>query len=264
MKIKLLLIITISVFLFACKGKQLPKTDPELIQDIANKWSNALNTNTIDSLNNLYADSVWLYGKCMGKYDVLAEKENFIQNHTNFKHNITNILLQEQEDNVYKVLFDKTVMYDDKQLNVKAILTLQKHNDRWLITSETDEPTEQKLAKQALKKEEEEAKLNQIPTYMFEQKITLTGTLETITYTDVSANEYTTYIIKLPNPINVSTPNQNYDAQTNVTEVQIGFKDDQNPDKYLGKLITVVGEIYGEETIHDRRPVVMIHAIIQK
>ena len=43
-----------------------------------------------------------------------------------------------------------------------------------------------------------------------------------------------------------------------------GFSAAEDPQSLIGEPITISGEIYGEDTIHDRRPVVMINAVIQK
>ena len=62
----------------------------------------------------------------------------------------------------------------------------------------------------------------------------------------------------------MKSPNKYYDNQTDVKEIQVGFSDAEDPQSLIGEPITISGEIYGEDTIHDRRPVVMINAVIQK
>lgn len=255
------ILLLVIVMLFSCKGKQLPKTDAELVTSITQEWSDALNNNNIDKLNSLYSNNVLLYGISKSKYEVLAEKDAFLKQHTDFSHTIKNIKLEELENGNYKTTFDKVVKYGDEEINVNALLVLEKQGDAWKIVLESDEPTEAKIKREADEKEKNETAI--VQTVQFEDKVKLKGVLEKENYTDLSNNTYTIYIVKLDVPVNVNAPNNNYKPLANVTEIQVGFDDNSNPEKYYKQDITISGEIYGEETIHDRRPVVMIRAIIE-
>ncbi len=101
--------------------------------------------------------------------------------------------------------------------------------------------------------------------YEFEKQATITGILQELQYENTAGTKMVTYIIKLNSPINVISKNSEIDAQNNVKEVQIGFSDEViNPASYLNKTITVAGDIYPEQTVNDRRPVVMINTKIIK
>ena len=258
-----ILIVVVSALVISCKEKKLPKTDPELVQSITEGWSDALNKHNIDTLNNFYADVVLMYGEKQNKYRVLHDKANFIKNYPDFKHSIKDISPICIGDGLYEVSFTKNVLYNNNTIEIGAKLVLQKQESKWLIISESDDPTEAKLKREKQKAEDAAVRMAQTQTVQFEQTINLTGKLKTSNYTDVNDNEYTIYILSIDYPLNVIAPDENYKPQTNITEVQIGFDDKETPEKYIGKTITVNGEIYGEETIHDRRPVVMIRAIIK-
>jgi len=100
--------------------------------------------------------------------------------------------------------------------------------------------------------------------YYFEQKATLTGTLSELKYADLAGNWNTTYILKLAIPIKVISNSDNYETQVNVKEVQVGFDFDKvlNPKALINKKITVTGELYGQQTVHDRRPVLLLSSSI--
>lgn len=257
----LIILLSVIIALQACKDKKLPKTDPERIIDISEQWNRFLDNGNTDSLSFIYADSVLLYGEKLSKEQAVARKSAFISKHPDFKHVIDNVSTIHVDDNIYKTTFTKKVKYGDNDIDVNALLLFQKRGDKWVIISESDEPTEIKLEEQARKAEEAARRIQNLT---FEQKVTLAGILGTTDYIDASGNKYTVYILTLSKPVNVKAPNKYYDNQTDVKEIQVGFSDAEDPQSLIGETITISGEIYGEDTIHDRRPVVMINAVIQK
>ena len=274
MKSKLLIILltAISLCLSSCKDKKLPQTDPEIVQTIAEQWCNALNNKNIDSLKLLYADDVLIYGVQQSKAKVVESKADFVSQHPDFKQTISGLTATHIDQFLYRVDFAKNVSYGTNKIDVKALLLVEKQGDKWLIVSESDEPTEIKLEKERKAQEEKERKAietaraqAEVKTVKFEQNISLTGKLSSIEYEDFGENTYTAYILTLDKPINVTaTSGSEFTSQNNVSEIQVGFNDNENPKYYLGKTITITGDIYGEQTVHHRRPVIMIWAAIEK
>lgn len=100
--------------------------------------------------------------------------------------------------------------------------------------------------------------------YKFEHEATMTGTLETLKYTNMSGEWFNTHILKLDSAITVASNNPEIAPVDTVTEVQIGFDDKEIPklEIYLNKRITLKGTLYNEQTVHDRRSVIMINAVV--
>ncbi|MES2592707.1 MAG: hypothetical protein V4608_12550 [Bacteroidota bacterium] len=99
----------------------------------------------------------------------------------------------------------------------------------------------------------------------FEQTKELNGILTKIKETNENGVAFTAYILKLKSPINVIAPNDNYETQNNVKEIEVKFDNVKvpKPDTYLNKEIIVKGDLYNEQTIHDHRPVIMISGEIK-
>ncbi len=100
--------------------------------------------------------------------------------------------------------------------------------------------------------------------YAFEQNVELTGTLSK-SAGGVMETIDNFYVLELTSPIDVTAPNADYETQKNVDEIQIGFNSDSvsNPDALLNSKITVRGDLYGQQTIHDHRSVLMNSAVVK-
>ena len=101
--------------------------------------------------------------------------------------------------------------------------------------------------------------------YYYEKEATLKGELMELRYTNLAGDWNTTYILVLDHPIKVISTNENYETQENVKEVQIGFDSERvhEPGAYVLEQIKVTGVLYGESTVNDRRPVIMVSAKIE-
>lgn len=100
--------------------------------------------------------------------------------------------------------------------------------------------------------------------YAFEQNVELTGKLsKSAGGTMETIDNF--YVLELIAPIDVTAPNADYETQKNVDEIQIGFNSDSisNPDALLNSKITVRGDLYDQQTIHDHRSVIMISAVVR-
>jgi hypothetical protein len=100
--------------------------------------------------------------------------------------------------------------------------------------------------------------------YAFEQNVELTGILSKSAGGAMEMID-NFYVLELTAPIDVTAPNAEYETQKNVDEIQIGFNSDSvtNPEAFLNSKITVRGDLYGQQTIHDHRSVIMISAVVK-
>ncbi len=115
------------------------------------------------------------------------------------------------------------------------------------------------------KKDQTSSKSETITSFEFEKEITITGTLQNLDYENLAGEKLSTFILELENGINVDSKNPEFKSQKNIKEIQVGFSDEvKDASKYLNKTISIKGFIYPEQTVHDRRPVVMINATITK
>ncbi len=95
--------------------------------------------------------------------------------------------------------------------------------------------------------------------YEFEKLATITGTVQEIPNT--SSTEMKSYVLELDNPIKIISKKTEYDSQSDVMEIQIGFEDEAiDPADYINKKITIIGIINPSQTMHDKRSVVMFDA----
>jgi len=99
-----------------------------------------------------------------------------------------------------------------------------------------------------------------VEEYVFEKEITLTGNLYELPYDNAANTQMKTHILSLEKTIKVISNSKEYESQDLVDEIQVGFAEGINPDDYKDKKITVKGFIYANQTIHDRRAVVMVDA----
>jgi uncharacterized membrane protein len=97
--------------------------------------------------------------------------------------------------------------------------------------------------------------------YKYEETVVLKGVLEKITVIYDNRN-LEGYILKLNNPINVYAPNKYYSTEKNVKEIHVKFEDNVDLNKFLGKQISIKGDLYNGGTLYDFRPIIVINPII--
>jgi hypothetical protein len=141
---------------------------------------------------------------------------------------------------------------------------LEKENVKFKTDVNTTNKAKKSISEQNISIEKSQKKQVKIECF-FEDKVILKGKLEEIKYTDLNDSWHNAFVLFLENNIKVISKSENYETQENVSEVQIYFDFDKvkTPKNYLNKTITLSGELYGEQTVHDRRPVVMINATIK-
>lgn len=141
---------------------------------------------------------------------------------------------------------------------------LEKENTKLKTGINTNKNTKNSISEQNISPEKYQKKRVK-KEYFFEDKVILTGKLEELKYTDLGGSWHNTFILILENTIKITSKSENYETQQNISEVQIYFDFDKvkTPKNYLNKKITLTGELYGEQTVHDRRPAVMINATIK-
>lgn len=101
--------------------------------------------------------------------------------------------------------------------------------------------------------------------YIFENEITVTGILYELPYENAAGTEMKTHILSLGKAIKVVSKSTEYETQDLVEEIQVAFNEETpDPSIYIDKKITVKGVVYSSQTIHDKRPVVMVEAKVIK
>jgi len=101
--------------------------------------------------------------------------------------------------------------------------------------------------------------------FEFEKSATVSGTLEKLGYENLAGTKMETYILVLDKSINVASKNPDILSQKNIKEIQVGFSDSETSiAALLNKNVTLKGDLYPEQTVNDRRPVVMINATVTK
>lgn len=103
-----------------------------------------------------------------------------------------------------------------------------------------------------------ESNIDQSKKLYFEEAATLTGKLWKSKYQDFAGNWWGFYVLELEEPIIVYS--RDYDLQdsiTNCKEVQINLQSDIINQLLEKDKITLIGILYSEMTVHDRRPVIM-------
>ncbi len=159
---------------------------------------------------------------------------------------------------------DKRLHEKEKVLLERENILLAKENSRLTRGINQAKKTKKELLENKISTKQYQKNLV-IKEYFFEDKVVLTGKLEELKYSIIGGTWLSTFILILEKPIKVTSKSDNYKTQENITEVQIGFDDDivKMPKNYLNKTITLTGELYGEQTVHDRRPAVMINTSIE-
>lgn len=151
-KINLLLILFLILLNSCNKGKNTnvenTNNSDETIIALTNKWNESIDKQDIQTLTTLYADQVSHYGSSISKAKVLDAKKSFFKNTSIFKQWISGeIIVTETTDGLFKSQFTKHSEINHKSSAVSWYLLFKKVNDKYLITTESDELTDKNLAK---------------------------------------------------------------------------------------------------------------------
>ncbi len=146
--------------LIGCSSEPAKIADKEVVEvvsietqlkELTVAWNDRLNVKTCDSLEQMYDDSVLVYGK-IGRKDMLDSKKRFFAKHADFTQTISGeILIEKKSNELYVANFKKTSGFNGKTSTVDAYLTFSNKTGNWKISVEGDKLTDANLLKEAKK-----------------------------------------------------------------------------------------------------------------
>ncbi len=145
MKLKFI-ISFLAILLFAnCKNNQIDESVE--INNTVKLWTECLNNKNFNALSDIYTDSVIYYGLNKVKKGVIDHKKKALNRHNDFKQTILNNLKITDTINGKKVSFIKSIFFNSKQKSYPSYLVLNKIDDKWEISTESDSITDKNLKK---------------------------------------------------------------------------------------------------------------------
>ncbi len=141
------LLAVLSVFIVATTALAQPSFEEKMaIKETVAKWNSSLHRTTIPQLNNLYASSVFSYGKYRTRDACIKEKSDAVNEFAGFHQEIiTPIEITCYESGTFKCSFTKRVRYKEGVTENPGYLLLQKVGERYQITGESDLKTDSAL-----------------------------------------------------------------------------------------------------------------------
>ena len=142
------LLAVLSLFAIAITSLAQPSFEEKMaIKEIVAKWNNSLHVTTIPQLQNLYSSSVYSYGKYRTRDACIKEKSDVVNQFAGFHQEIiTPIQISAYKSGTFKCSFTKRVRYQQKVTDYAAYLLIQKVNDKFYITGESDLSTDSCLS----------------------------------------------------------------------------------------------------------------------
>lgn len=137
----------LAIILFAnCKNNKIDESVE--INETVKLWTKCLNDKNFSVLSDIYTDSVIYYRENKVKKDVIAHKKKALNKHNDFKQSISyNNLVITDTFNGKKVSFIKSIFFNSKQKSYPSYLVLNKIDDKWKISTESDLITDKNLQK---------------------------------------------------------------------------------------------------------------------
>jgi len=136
---------------WACQGNQDSEKNKETehIREIVQKVAMANDKQDLDAFDAIYASKVFFYGANLTKEECMQKKSSFFKKNKDYREKISGQIdcLFHSETKV-TCTFDKIVV-NKKGSNTYSgcYLVLEKMNNQWLIVTESDQLTDQNLAK---------------------------------------------------------------------------------------------------------------------
>jgi hypothetical protein len=113
------------------------------IKEIVNRWNRSHHMSTVNDLAQLYADTVFYYGKSLGKESCIKGKDFWLGHYAGFNQQIASpIKVTFYKSGTIKCSFTKKTTYQQTVEQYEAYLLLQKSGDSFLITGEGDATTD--------------------------------------------------------------------------------------------------------------------------
>lgn len=147
----LLFILFISLFCSCKKNEANVKninTNINLFSELLTKeWSEAISEKNIKKLSDIYADTVFYYGKNLKKQNCLGDKEKFYNNNPSFSQIVgADMTVDSISPFERKIYFVKTVTLNMESKDYPSYLIFKNTGIKWLITSEGELTTHKNSA----------------------------------------------------------------------------------------------------------------------
>jgi hypothetical protein len=140
----------LTVYLYCCSFcvHAQDKTDIPRIEQIVQQWNDSHNLKDTAAFKSLYAGTLWFYGRYTDRDKCLQKKAEFLKGKFHQKI-VSSIQITFHASNTVKCSFTKEVIYKQKVKDYPSYLLLQKRDDYFVITGESDLITDQNLHVQA-------------------------------------------------------------------------------------------------------------------
>lgn len=131
---------------FEAGGEEKEKLQNSLdsIKMTIKRWSDAINIEDVAELDEFYDDRVQFYRRSVRKKDLIASKTLWLESQADYSQTIEirEIQYPAEAQGTIRCLFDKMFKKKNEDQTVRSILELQLIDGRYLITKESDVPTE--------------------------------------------------------------------------------------------------------------------------
>lgn len=129
--------------------EQEQKNSLDSIKMAVNKWNDVINTGDFVQLSALYTDQVQFYLKSWPKSEVIKSKREFYKRNPYYAQSIKirQVQYPTENEDIIRCKIDKTFKIKDKEETVQAILEFNLINNEYLISKESDMPSEINLVK---------------------------------------------------------------------------------------------------------------------
>lgn len=156
MKNSIFLFAFVCFMLFSCKPKNDIGNTSDDLKRLVNEWNDAHAKKDVAIFSALYSDTISFYGQKIPKNKCIDSKLVFLEKYPDFSQKIIGIdTVAIQAEDIYKCNFVKKVTIADKTTDYPSYLIFKKKNDQWFIIAESDQITDDNLAKKQTQSQEE-------------------------------------------------------------------------------------------------------------
>ena len=125
------------------------KSNTDVAIDLANMWDSFHNLKNVDGFASIYAPQVKYYQQTYTLKQIIKSKQDLFSKTPGFQQSVSNFKVTNNTDGSVIVYFDKRVWSSAKKNpeTYPSYLVVKKINGNWLIIEESDEITDENLAK---------------------------------------------------------------------------------------------------------------------
>ncbi len=247
--------------------KQVEKTPEEEVKEMVELWNRASSNGDLATLEGILGDRIEYYQSSITKDYYIQDQKKFLERNPVYGQSIKGeIEVKKLSDTQYKATFIKEVTTKSETREYPSYLVFAKRADGWKLILESDEVSDENIAKKKEKKKNSNSR-----TYYYEEGQTLVGVfnIKEIFVEDGAADEtgktIYPYFLFLNPPIQVvpaSTDDNENIAETGVKEIQLSLSTEWinflKKKKAYGKTVRMTGELFHSHTVYHHSEVLMI------